>query len=239
MCIFFPSLAGQSCLELKKYMSEGRTIIRQIEVDTLAENPGLFHEYMAASSDLQAIMDSQFKNIKTHARLSSKAMWYGWRRKLYSDLHLGLSKIAKGLEEDDAVFRQKELLLSSTLPRMLATIERLSTEQEALAQQAEEIASSNQVELAAARDNLVDLEVDLEQKQTHLASLQSQIRAQQEAIEFKTERKMSLSADIVQAEKMREEYRGRSVAEVGKWKGMFRFVHKLFVANWSQPWWLR
>ena len=221
-------------------MSEGRTIIRQIEMDTLAENPGLFHEYMAASSDLQAIMDSQFKNIKTHARLSSKAMWYGWRRKLYSDLHLGLSKISKGLDEDDAVLQKKELLLSSALPRMLATIERLSTEQEELAQQAEEIASSNQAELAAARDNLVELETDLEQKEARLASLQSQIRTQQETIEFKTERKMSLSADIIQADKTREECRGRSVAEVGKWKGMFRFVHKLlFAANCSQPWRLR
>ena len=58
-------LYQHSCRELKNYISEGRSIVKEIEADTYEDNPALFREYMDAAPDVKSIMDNQFKNVKT------------------------------------------------------------------------------------------------------------------------------------------------------------------------------
>ena len=98
-------LYQHSCRELKKYISEGRRIVKEIETDTFEENPPLFREYMSAAPDVKALMDNQFKNVKTHARLLSKAMWYEWRMKLQDGLEAGLLRISEGLDADEQLLQ--------------------------------------------------------------------------------------------------------------------------------------
>ncbi len=204
---------------MKKYISEGRGIIKQIEVSTSTENPGLFREYLAASPDVRFIMDNQFKNVKTHSRLSSKALWYEWRKKLLDDLKQGLLRIEDGMNEDDQVLSKRESLLSSALPALLQHRDELEREEASLGEQAEELARVDQAEVTAARDCLLALDEQAETKRALVESLRTQIRARQQAIEHATERKLSLTADIAQAEKIKEECRGWNTSELNKWKG--------------------
>ncbi len=172
-----------------------------------------------ASPDLQLVMDNQFRNMKTHARLSSKALWYDWRRKLLDGLKAGLLKIANEMAGDDRALRRYEDLLSSSLPELLNDYEQLSAEHARLQERTEEIASGDQIQLTAARNDLLELDADVEQKKAKIESLQLQIRSQQETIEMATEHKMTLAEEIKQAEKIREECQGWSAVEVSRWKG--------------------
>ncbi len=174
---------------------------------------------MAADSEVRFIMDNQFKNVKTHSRLSSKALWYEWRRKLLDDLKQGLLKIVDGLEEDDQVLLTREDLLASALPALIERRQDLEHEEASFREKAEENAKVDQAELAVARDNLVRLEEEAESKKALVESLQAQIRGKQEAIEMATEKKMTLTADIAQAEQIKEACRGWNTTEVKKWKG--------------------
>ena len=86
-----------SCRELKKYIHEGQEVVNQIEEETLIDNPLLFKEYFSAALDVRAIMDSQFKLLKTYARHQAKAVWYDWRQKLLTGVKDSLSKNHAGL----------------------------------------------------------------------------------------------------------------------------------------------
>lgn len=194
--------------------------MRRLETETSEENPSLFRDYLAATPDVRFIMDNQFKNTKTHSRLSSKAVWYEWRKKLLDDLKQGLLKIENNMDEDDRVLQRREDMLSSALPALIEGKERLEREYAGLRDRAEENARVDQSELAAARDQLVTLDEDVGSKRALLESVQMQIRRTQEAIESATERTMALTADIVLAEKTKEDCRGYNAAEVRRWKGM-------------------
>ena len=86
-----------SCRELKKYIHEGQEVVKQIEEETLVDNPLLFREYVSAAPDVRAIMDSQFKLLKTYARHQAKAVWYDWRQKLLTGVKDSLDKNHAGL----------------------------------------------------------------------------------------------------------------------------------------------
>lgn len=164
-------------------------------------------------------MENQFKNVKTHSRLSSKGQWYEWRKKLLDDLKQGLLKIEDGMIGDDEMLSKRESFFSSALPALLQHRDELEREEARLRDLAEENAQVDQAELAAARDSLLGLEEETEAKQALLESLQMEIREKQEAIENATERKLNLAADIAQAEKIKEGCRGWNTSELKKWKG--------------------
>ena len=211
----------QSCRELKKYISEGRSIVHEIEVDTYEENPPLFREYLSASPEIRAIMDTQFKNVKTHARLLSKAMWYEWRMKLLDGLKDGLLRISRDLDEDAGILSQQEQLLQSVLPQLVQEHEQLAAEAEVLQSKADELASCDQEELEDVRERLVNVDAELEEKRRIVAELQEELREREQRIEDAVERKLECQAEIKEAERVREECRGWSGSEVAALKGMF------------------
>lgn len=212
----------QSCRELKKYISEGRSIVREIEADTFDENPPLFQEYMYATPEVKAIMDNQFKNVKTHSRLLSKAMWYEWRMKLLDGLKEGLLRICEGFLKDSHQLAQQESLLSSAVPQLVEEHERLVAEASRLQIQADELASCDQEELNDARKKLVDAETEIEHKKTLLADLQAQYQNAEQRIELVSERKRNCLLEIAEAERVRAECRGWTGAEVAAGKGKMR-----------------
>ena len=188
-------------------------------MDTFEENPPLFREYMAAAPEVRAIMDNQFKNVKTHARLLSKAMWYEWRMKLLDGLKEGLLRIGEGLNEDDAILAQQEDFLQPIFPSMLTKQEFLEGECRRLQAQADELASCDQEELTDARDHLVAVEQDIEARGRLVADLQKQLQERETGIEQVIQRKQECLGEIKEAEKVREECRGWSVSEVAALKG--------------------
>lgn len=211
-------LFQHSCRELKKYISEGRKIVREIETETFQENPPLFREYITASPEFKSLMDNQFKNVKTNARLLSKAMWYDWRMKLQDGLREGLVKIAEGMIADEQLLEKQQKLLSSILPAMMKQLDTLTRECENLDAVASELEDCDPQELNTARADLAAVEDDIEAKNKEIAQLREQFRTSEEKVGQLVEQKQRYNADIKEAERIREECRGWSSTEISALK---------------------
>ena len=208
---------------MKNYISEGRSIVKEIEADTYEDNPPLFREYMSAPPDVKPIMDIQFKNVKTHARLLSKAMWYEWRMKLLDGLKEGLLKIGEGMEEDDRLLTQQEQMIQPVLLGLTEEHERLEEQVSIAEAQAAELADCDQDELKAARDNLISIEQDFEAKQKLVEDLENQLREREDGLADVIERKKECIDEIRAAGKIRSQCRGWSSTEVLTLHGTFLF----------------
>ena len=180
---------------------------------------------MSATPDFKMLMDNQFKNVKTHARLLSKAMWYEWRMKLQDGLKEGLLKISQEMDEDDKSLKAQRELLDSVLPNVLSRYETLSKEYSNLERYAKELAECDPEELQGARDELVGVENDIEEKKKAIAELRSELQETGTEIERISAKKQESLEDIKESEKIREECRGWSTTEISFHKGMTRLCH--------------
>lgn len=215
-------LYQHSCRELKNYIAEGRRMVKEIEDETYEINPPLFREYMCATPDVKALMDNQFKNVKTHARLLSKAMWYEWRMKLQEGLKEGLISISEGMDADEQMLKEREELLAAVLPGALERHEQLEEESGNLDEAAKELADCDPAELQAARDELTDLEADIEAKKRLIGELRGQLESSTSEAEELAAEKHSLMTSIQQSEKIREACRGWTGSEVESLKSKSR-----------------
>ncbi|KAI3324759.1 Spc7-domain-containing protein [Xylariaceae sp. AK1471] len=211
-------LYQHSCRELKKYISEGRRIVREIETETFEENPPLFKEYMSATPEFKTLMDNQFKNVKTHARLLSKAMWYEWRMKLQDGLKEGLVKISEGMMADETLLQKQQALLNSILPRLTQKFESLTTEHKTLEAIAQELEDCDPEDLQSARGELTNMDSDIETKKRKIEELRKELTEVESNIGEATQRKRSCIADFEEAEKVREECRGWTSNEINSLK---------------------
>ncbi|KAJ6442898.1 chromosome segregation protein [Purpureocillium lavendulum] len=219
-------LYQHSCRELKKYISEGRRMVKEIENETFEDNPPLFREYMSATPDVKALMDNQFKNVKTHARLLSKAMWYEWRMKLQDGLKEGLVNIAEGMERDDQILKQQQDLLTSVLPDMVKRYDALDEESNNLQEVARELADCDPAQLDAARNELSSLEGDIAEKKRMIAELRQQFDESSAEVEELSSKKQHCLQEIEKSEKIREECRGWTSSEVNTFKARVEAIEK-------------
>lgn len=207
-------LYQHSCRELKKYIAEGRGIVREIEADTLAENPALFGEYVAAGPDVRFNMDRQFENVKTYARLQSRQMWYEWRSKLLESLTEGLGKIGRELVADRESLAEQERVLLPVLEPLVEQARCLAEECEGLRARVEELGGCDQGLLESTRQELVAVSSEVEAKNALLEKLKLQSEeTERETAELK-QKKEAWLADIANANRVRQQCRGYSMAEV-------------------------
>lgn len=169
-------------------------------------------------------MDNQFKNVKTHARLLSKAMWYEWRMKLLDGLKEGLLKIGEDMEEDDQNLTRQEQLLQPVLPGLIEDHDRLESQVRIAQAQADELADCDQDELKKARDGLISLERDLEAKRKLIEDLQSQLRETEYGLADAIERKQECVEEVKEAGKICQDCRGWSLTEVSSLQGVLPFA---------------
>ncbi|KAL8827071.1 MAG: hypothetical protein Q9191_003412 [Dirinaria sp. TL-2023a] len=207
-------LYQHSCRELKKYITEGRGIVREIEEETFDENPPLFYEYISALPEVKCVMDNQFKNVKTHARLLSKAMWYEWRMKLLDGLKEGLVKTGEGIEEDAVVLAQQEQLIRAVLPNLVTESDELEAEARDLQARANDLADCDQEELGDARSNLVAVEEEAIAKRKMAEDLQSQLARREKELDKVSERRHECILRIQEAEKMKKDSQGWNPSQV-------------------------
>ncbi|KJZ77327.1 hypothetical protein HIM_03051 [Hirsutella minnesotensis 3608] len=219
-------LYQHSCRELKKYISEGRRMVKEIENETFEENPPLFREYMSATPDVKALMDNQFKNVKTHARLLSKAMWYEWRMKLQDGLKEGLISIAEGMDRDDKNLEEQQEILAGVLPAVSARYTSLQEQHDNLQEVAQELADCDPAELQSARDELVALDEDVAVKRKEIAELRQQLEASTTEVEELSQKKAECLEEIEQSEKTREKFRGWTSKEVNTLKARVDAIEK-------------
>ena len=204
----------QSCRELKKYIAEGRNIVREIEAATFEDNPILFREYLSAPTDVKTVMDNQFKNVKTHARLLSRAMWYEWRMKLLDGLKEGLVTNKQAMHRDAKILTQQEQLIQMALPDLTSEHDDLDGNVHALQAQAEALASCDSGDLKEARSNLVTINDEIGAKRRMIEDVQDQLKQTGVRIEYSTERRNEYVTEIHEAEKIRRESRGWDVSEI-------------------------
>lgn len=205
---------------MKRYISEGRKTVREIETETFEENPPLFREYISATPDMKVVMDNQLKNVKTHARLLSKGLWYDWRMTLLGTLKEGLFKTAEGMIEDEGILDHQRELLEAVLPTLIRQAEKLQREELDLQSAAEEIANCDQEELSDARQQLIAVDADVEAKKQLIADLRRQLEGRESEIKAGNERKQACLEEIREAEKIREECRGWTSSEISVLKGL-------------------
>lgn len=219
-------LFQHACHELKSYISEGRRTVREIETETFEENPPLFREYISAPPDIKVVMDNQLKNVKTHARLLSKGMWYEWRMTLLATLKDGFFKTAEGMIKDEEMLDRQIELLDSVFPQLLEQAEQLELERTELELAAEELANCDQAELSEARQKLIAVDADVEAKKQLIADLRKQLQGKETEIAAGMERKQICLEDIRDAEKAREECRGWNSNEISALKAKVDEIEK-------------
>ena len=218
-------LYQHSCRELKSYISEGRQVIRSIEAETFADNPPLFQEYVNAPPDIRVIMDNQFRNVKTHARLLSKATWYEWRMKLLEGLKEGLDRHVEDMKADDELLSTREALLNRTVPPLVEKHASLEEEASSLQLLVEEMESCDQDELRDTRKKMSDIDDEIDAKKRELQELQEEAEHKTASIETGTEMRDEYLAQIQEAERVKEECRGWSARDISELKGKcFLFV---------------
>ena len=205
--------------ELKSYISSGRRIIRSIEAETLEEQPALFREYVDARPDVKTIMDNQFRNGKTNARLLSREGWYAWRAQLVDGLKGGLEGICKGMEDDALQLTEQERVLESALPGLIGRQAELVKEEHIFRQRVEEMESADQEALRDARSDLMNIDFEVSRKQELLDTLQEQMRDKEDTLSQAAELKDEFQSQIEEADRVMEECRGwspKSVLELKK-----------------------
>jgi len=168
-------------------------------------------------------MDNQLKNVKTHARLLSKGLWYDWRMTLLGTLKEGLFKTAEGMIQDEETLDEQQALLDQVLPHLIQQAEQLEREESDLQSAAEEIANCDQEELSEARQQLIISDADIDAKKHLIAELRKQLQGKEAEIEAGTERKHVYLEEIREAEKIREECRGWTSSEISVLKGMYKY----------------
>ncbi|KAF2131921.1 Spc7-domain-containing protein [Dothidotthia symphoricarpi CBS 119687] len=211
-------LYQHACHEMKKYISDGRHFVRTMEANVLDENPLLFSEYLGAPPDQRAVMDNQFKNLKTNARLEARGEWYTWRSTLLHDLKAGLLGTMDGFKRDESTLANQEQLLDTVLPALVEKQEQLSAERVALQQRHDELNSCDREELEQARERLTAADAELKDKRHLLAQLQQELDDKEAGIESVKERKTECVEQTKAAERMREDCRGWSTSEVNALK---------------------
>ncbi|KAJ5536265.1 hypothetical protein N7513_009451 [Penicillium frequentans] len=224
-------LYQHSCRELKSYISEGRQVIRSIEAETYTENPPLFQEYVTAPPDIRVIMDNQFRNVKTHARLLSKATWYEWRMKLLEGLMQGLHRHVDDMKADDELLSKREELLGSTVPSLVEKNALLEDEANNLQRLVEEMESCDQDELRKAREKLSNVEDEIEVKKRELQQLQNEVHEKTVSIEASTEMREEYMAQFQEAERVKEECRGWSARDINDLKASVHQIERQ--TGWS------
>lgn len=212
---------------MKSYISEGRQIIRSIEEETLADNPPLFREYVTARPDIRLLMDNQFRNVKTHARLLSKAMWYEWRMKLLEGLKEGLDRHVEEMQADDSLLSEQEAILQSVVPELVEKRALLNSEASRMQEIVDEMENIDPNELRMARERLAKVDAEIERKKRQLSEMQEDLQNKTDTIEAGAELKAEFLEQIREAERVRKECRGWSIKEVNALKGksnLFRYV---------------
>ena len=194
-------------------------MIRSIEAETFAENPPLFQEYVNAPPDIRLIMDNQFRNVKTHARLLSKATWYEWRMKLLEGLKEGLNRHVDDMKADDALLIEREELLNSNVPTLVEKHASLEEEASTLQQLVEEMENCDQDELRSTRGKLSDIDAEIAAKKQELERLQAEVQQKSNLIETGAEMRDEFLAQIQEAEQVTEKCRGWSAREINELKG--------------------
>ena len=132
----------------------------------------------------------------------------------------GLSGIGEGLLRDDEVLTESEYVLDAVLPGLVEQKESMELEAERLEQALSATSEEEKMELEGARERLVEVDADLEERKETLAALRQEAQEHETMAAGLQESKTEFLAAIQEAERVRESCRGVSLDEITALKGM-------------------
>ncbi|KAK5171748.1 uncharacterized protein LTR77_003384 [Saxophila tyrrhenica] len=208
-----------ACHELKRYISDGKRVIKELDVETAKSTPPLLQAYLAASPGRKGALDSQMREIKTQARLRSKELWYAWRSQLLEDLMRGLQGIGEGLIRDDEGLSHAEEILEKIVPGLAQQYVALKDEAARLEEESAATNEEEREELEHARERLGNVSEEADEKRKMLADLQKEMQEQETTANDLEENRAEFAAAIQEAERVKESCRSVSTAEITALKG--------------------
>lgn len=220
-----------SCRELEKHIAEGRGLIEQIEEMTRGETPLLFKEYLDAPADVKQVMDAQFKNVKTNARLQAKREWYSWRKMLLDGVEKPLKEKLSGLLDDERIVEEYKTALGPLLPEIKQSWEKAKDQLQKLEEMKRRIDMDDQDHLMATRSELRSITGKIESARAQTLKKRQQTEKINVDIEAKEVKKAELIASIEEAERIKEMNRGWSENEVRTWKARCEEIERS--SGWS------
>ena len=212
-------LYQHACHELKRYTREGKQMVSELEAETLKETPPLIQAYVQASGERKTALDAQMRDIKTNARFQSKEMWYAWRSKLLDELMVGFQRIGEGLIKDDEPLGQAERVLDQILPDLEQRHTTLQGEAKHLRETVTILSEEEKEELQSARQNLNQINAQLNEKRRLLEELRRKTQEQDDLASNIQESQLEYTAAIQEAARVRNACRGVSIEEIATLKG--------------------
>lgn len=188
---------------------------------------------MYAPTDMKGLMDSQFKNVKEHARLLARSVWYDWRNGLTCNVKLGLEGNLEGLRKDDETLTEQMKLLKPVVPELKRKWQETKDRLEKLQDIKRRIDNDDPKELEEARNDLKATKERIEVVRKDLEKKSAELEKMKTKIAIQDEKKAELKASIEEAERIKELNRGWSNEEVRAWKDRCEELQKS--SGWSLP----
>ncbi|TKX18425.1 hypothetical protein C1H76_9214 [Elsinoe australis] len=210
-------LYAHACRELKRYMAEGRTVLKQLEKDVEAEAPAFMAAYLGTGKEGRAKMDTVLGDMKTKARMGSKEVWYGWRKELLGGLEGGLREVERGLEGDEKELAKREEAVNGLSEREERR-EQLEREVAALKEVVEREREEDPEALEEARQQLLEVDAAVSEQRALLEQLQQELEEQERLAELYVDSKTEAQSAIEEANRVKEACRGISVEEVAAYQ---------------------
>ncbi|KAK6527117.1 hypothetical protein TWF281_010309 [Arthrobotrys megalospora] len=200
--------------ELKRSNKEGKEMFKQIEKMVLEENPRLFREYLLAPPDVRAVMDLQFKNIKSSSRLEARGDWYTWRQGLQETIKAKAVENLAGLKIDEGNLKKWREIVDTLGPGLETKKKELEERVEVLKARKEEIEGCDPKELEEKREALRNSKKRLEEKKKELERLNAVGEELEGEVKGREERRERCLSAIESAEKVAEANKGYTEEEV-------------------------
>ncbi|KAF3909715.1 hypothetical protein AA313_de0209047 [Arthrobotrys entomopaga] len=200
--------------ELKRSNKEGKEMFKQIEKMVKEENPRLFREYVLAPPDVRAVMDLQFKNIKSSSRLEARGDWYTWRQGLQETIKAKAEENLRALKEDGKVLEKQREIVTALEPALVTKHKELEERAQILRARKEEIESCDPRELEEKRAALAVSKKKLEEKKAELEKVLKESEALEGGVKDREERRERCLSAIEDAERVAEANKGHTEEEV-------------------------
>ncbi|KAF3190354.1 hypothetical protein TWF225_002118 [Orbilia oligospora] len=200
--------------ELKRSNKEGKEMFKQIEKMVLEENPRLFREYLLAPPDVRAVMDLQFKNIKSSSRLEARGDWYTWRQGLQETIKAKALENLESLKVDEGGLKKWREVVDKLGPGLEERKNELEEKLEVLKIRKEEIEGCDPKELEEKREALKNAKKRLEEKKKELERLNGVSEELEGEVRGREERRETCLSAIESAERVAEANKGYTEEEV-------------------------
>jgi kinetochore protein Spc7/SPC105 len=219
------SMYRHTCQEMKSYINSVKTDVHNLEEEVLEYQPPLFQEYFGASAAEKSIMNAQLRDLKTNARLQSKAGWHNWRSQLLNNVISGTQDTALELENDSIVLAKVEKSFEDVLPALIEKSQALEEELAMLEKRKADAEGGSGAELDEAREQLQLAEREIEEQDALLASLKAELEEKKSLADDARSWRAETIASINEADRVCEEYRGWSTSEVTALQGRILHSH--------------